>query len=397
MTFFSQPTPEQQARLEARSRELAARRERTRIRAEGDGGYGLGRRLLLAGTAILVLLGFCPAPYVLRQPGPVIDGLGELALEQGQEPSEIIRISGADAYEPTSGSLAVLTVNISGSPESEPTWFEAMLAWATPERDVLPIEAYYADGETGDERSAATTQEMADSQDVARAAALRELGYEVPSRIAVGAIAEDSPAQGILAEGDVLLAAEGAPIADVADLRAALVAHGLAPITLTIERDGAQQDVEVTPTLRAVEGVEQPALGIGGVATYDFPVDIEIGLGNVGGPSAGMMLSLGIIDKMTPGDLTGGRFIAGTGTIDDAGAVGTIGGIRQKLYGSIEAGAEAFLAASGNCAEATGEGAPDDIPVYAVDTLEEAKAAVEAIAAGATGGLTTCQAVAAGQ
>lgn len=394
MTFFSTPTPEQQARIDAQSAELAARRERTRLRGDdADRRTRMGSRLLTAGAAALVMLGFCPAPYVLRQPGPVFDGLGEIALEPGAEPEEIIQISGAEVHEPESGSLDVLTVNVQGTPEYEPSWFEALLAWATPERDVLPIEAYFADGETGEERDAATTQQMTDSQDVARAAALRQLGYEVPSRLEVAAVAEDAPAAGALQEGDVIVAVGGEPVADVLALRAAAEAAGLSPIALTIERDGVRQDVTVTPELRTIDGEDRPAFGIGGAAAYDFPVDIEISLGEVGGPSAGMMLALGIMDKLTPGDMTGGRAIAGTGTIDDAGAVGPIGGIRQKLYASIDAGAEAFLAPTGNCAEATDRGAPDDIPIYAIGTLDEAEAAVAAIAAGDASGLVTCEAV----
>lgn len=395
MTFFSQPTPEQQARIEATSRELAARRERTRQRGdEGERRTKLGSRLLTAGILATAALGFAPAPYVIRQPGPVFDALGEVRPTADSEPSEIITIENAPQYEPESGHLDVLTVNVAGNPQSEPTWFEVLLAWATPERDVLPVEAYYADGESAEVRNAETAAQMTSSQDLARVAALRELGYEVPSRLSVASVVEGGPSAGQLEEGDVLVSAGGQPVTDIASLRTILAANGTAPIEVVVLRSGVEQRATITPVMKELDGAESPVLAITAQQTFDFPVTIGISLGDVGGPSAGLMLTLAIIDKLTPGDMAGDRNIAGTGTIDTEGNVGPIGGIRQKIYASIEAGADAFLAPVENCAEATSRATPTSIPIYAVSTLDEARTVVDALAAGGdASGFRTCQQV----
>ena len=123
--------------------------------------------------------------------------------------------------------------------------------------------------------------------------------------------------------------------------------------------------------------------------TYDFPFEVQIQLDKVGGPSAGMMFALGIIDKLTPGQLQGGENVAGTGTIDQSGAVGPIGGIQQKLHGALESGATWFLAPADNCDEVTGN-IPDGLTVFSVSTLDQALTALEGIKTGDTSDLPTC-------
>jgi PDZ domain-containing protein len=123
----------------------------------------------------------------------------------------------------------------------------------------------------------------------------------------------------------------------------------------------------------------------------ELPVDVDFDIENIGGPSAGTMFALGIVDTLTPGEMTGGKSIAGTGTMDLAGNVGPIGGIRQKLVGASQAGAKWFLAPAGNCDEVVGH-VPAGLDVVQVGTLGEARDAVEAIAAGDGGSLPTCAA-----
>ena len=131
-------------------------------------------------------------------------------------------------------------------------------------------------------------------------------------------------------------------------------------------------------------------IGIQPGATYDFPFDVTVNLGTVGGPSAGMMLALGTYDKLTPGALTGGERIAGTGTITADGEVGAIGGIRQKMYGAQEADADWFLAPAANCNEVVGH-VPGGLEVFAVTTLDDALEVVETVAAGGdTSSLARC-------
>jgi len=123
---------------------------------------------------------------------------------------------------------------------------------------------------------------------------------------------------------------------------------------------------------------------------YDFPFEVSIQLDNVGGPSAGQMFALGIMDKLTPDSLNGGKRVAGTGTIDNVGNVGAIGGIRQKMYGARSAGATIFLAPASNCDEVTGH-IPAGLQVFAVKTLSDSVKVLDAVRAGSsTADLPTC-------
>ena len=125
---------------------------------------------------------------------------------------------------------------------------------------------------------------------------------------------------------------------------------------------------------------------------YTFPFEVMIQLNNVGGPSAGQMFALGIIDKLTTGKLNGGDHVAGTGTIDNEGNVGAIGGIRQKMYAAKDAGNSWFLAPQSNCDEVTGH-IPSGLTVFAVKTLDDSLAVMKAISShSSTAGLPSCPA-----
>jgi PDZ domain-containing protein len=217
-------------------------------------------------------------------------------------------------------------------------------------------------------------------------------------------VTEDGAAAGVLETGDVIESVNGVAVDGIEELKAELAANGAdSPATLVVrsaddpetgEPSDDARSIEVTP--RLAPGSTDPVIGIGVSYGYEFPFDVVIQLNDVGGPSAGMMFALGIIDKLTPGELNGGENIAGTGTIDDAGTVGPIGGIRQKLFGARDAGADWFLAPATNCGEVVGH-VPDGIRVFAVATLDEAMTAVETIADGGdTSALPTCEAVVAG-
>jgi PDZ domain-containing protein len=156
-------------------------------------------------------------------------------------------------------------------------------------------------------------------------------------------------------------------------------------LPVVVLRDGKEQTVEV----RTAESARGTVIGVGLRVEYDLPVDVTLRTGNVGGPSAGLMFSLAIYDVLTPGALTGGKDIAGTGTMEDDGTVGSIGGIRQKLIGARAAGAEFFLAPADNCPEVVG-GVPDGLQVLRVATFDEGLDAVRGIASGDVGTLPTC-------
>ncbi len=338
----------------------------------------------LVGVTVVALV---PAPYVIEQPGPVFDVLGNVQV--GGEDVPLIDIPTETTY-PTDGTLDMLTVSVSGNRESLPTWLEIAGAYFDPSKAVLPIDDVYSLGITVDDSNEQAAVDMANSQREAIAAALIELGYTFPSTLTVVDLAVGGPSEGLLQEGDIVLSVDGETFADVTGLRAAIASHGVeSPAEVVITRDGAEETIEITPELSADEE-PAPILGIVVGSEYDFPIDVTIQLENVGGPSAGQMFALGIIDKLTPGQLNGGSNVAGTGTISASGEVGAIGGIRQKLYGARGAGAEFFLAPESNCDEVTGH-VPAGLTVFAVQTLEDSLAVLEAVAgSGDISALPTC-------
>lgn len=340
-------------------------------------------------VAIVCALVFAitPSPYVIEQPGPVYNTLGEVTIKDAQTP--VISVDGATTYD-TSGALNMLTVSIVGNRENPLSWFEAGLAWFDPHKALLPVDAIFPAGQSSDEQSKVNQAEMVDSQQEAIAAALINMGYPVVRDVTVSALTEGSPSAGILEVNDIITSANGRPVNSVTDLRTQVNATNGAPVSLDIIRNGFAKSVSVTPT-KAESGAW--VLGIGAKVAYQFPVKVTIQLDNVGGPSAGMMFALGIITKMTPtGNLNGGKNWAGTGTIDADGHVGAIGGIAQKMAGARSAGAQYMLAPKSNCDEVIGH-IPAGLEVFAVETLDEARHDVETVASGGdTSQLARCTA-----
>lgn len=341
-----------------------------------------GRRvgwLLLALTLFGVFgLAVLPSPYVIERPGPVFDTLG--AVSVGGDEVPLITIPGEPTYD-TAGSLSLTTVNIYGNREQPPSWFEVIRAWIDPSQSVVPIDAVFPPGVSSEDRREQSRIDMENSQQEAIAAALRALGEPYESQLRVVETLEGSPAEGILRADDVILAVNDEPVRDVTALRAAIADNGTAdPASLLIERSGSERTVEVVPQLS--EGEQRvPVIGVLIAGEYVFPFEVEIELENVGGPSAGMMFALGIIDKLTPDSLAGGAEVAGTGTIAADGTVGPIGGIVQKMHGALDAGADWFLAPVENCGEVAGS-IPNGLEVFAVGTLDEAIGTLQAIADG---------------
>ena len=331
---------------------------------------------LTVALAALLVLTVLPTSFVIQRPGPVHNTLGTATDADGEE-VPLISIAGAETY-PTAGALDLLTVEVVGNRERTPSWFELATAWFDPSRAVVPIDDVFPQGQSTDERNEQSAAMMVDSQKEATAAALGELGYDVSPIVRVYALTEDSAAAGILEEGDAVVSANGTPVTDTATLRELIGAGEGAPVELGIERDGRPRSVTVIPTQAEVEGRTRWVIGITTMHDFDFPIQVTIQLDNVGGPSAGMMFALGISDRLSPGELNGGRDIAGTGTIDATGTVGPIGGIRQKLFGAKDAGASAFLAPQRNCGEVVGH-VPSGLRVFAVETLDDALTVLETI------------------
>jgi PDZ domain-containing protein len=218
---------------------------------------------------------------------------------------------------------------------------------------------------------------MDDSQNRAITVALTSLGYEmVPTDVIVIEILADLPADGVLQPGDSVNTVNGVEIVRSADVPGAL--DGLAPgdeLTLGITRAGSEMEVTLELAARD-DDPDAPIMGIVVRELTEPPFPVAIQAGNVGGPSAGMMHALAIIDTLTPGELTGGNVIAGTGTIEYDGSVGSIGGIRQKVVAAEAAGASVILVPAGNYEEAlTAE--RDIIDIVPIANLEEAIAYLE--------------------
>lgn len=352
---------------------------------------GVGVWALIVALIALVVLTFLPTPYVIQRPGPVYDTLGTAAGADGEQ-VPLISVEGAETFE-TGGTLDLTTVQVVGNRERTPSWFELALAWMDSSRAVVPLDSVFPAGVTTEQRDERNATLMVDSQHEATAAALNELGYDTGAEVAVVEVVEDAPAQGSLQPDDVITAIDGTAVTSAKELREAIQDAGGETVALTVLRDGEETVVEVTPE-KQVEGDQTTwIIGVTLRTDYDFEVDVTLQLDNVGGPSAGMMFALGIIDTLTPGELNGGENVAGTGTIEADGTVGPIGGIRQKLYGARDAGADYFLAPASNCDEVVGH-VPDGLTVLSTSTLEESLTALEAIADGGDlDALPTCDAV----
>jgi PDZ domain-containing protein len=352
-------------------------------------GRTVGWILLVAAVIGGFAFASVPAPYVIEQPGPVFNTLG--SVENAGKTVPLIEIPDRKTY-PTSGTLDMLTVNLVGDRSTSPSWVEVAQAWLDPSRAVLPLDSVYPVGTTVEESNKQSAVDMQNSQKDAVAAAVTQLGYPLESTLSVGGFSPGSPSSGVLEDGDVIVSVAGTAADSVAGLRAIIAKTGVGvPVDIVIKRKGVESTVSVTPA-ESTDASHAPIIGIYPSVAYTFPFEVKIQLENVGGPSAGQMFALGIIDKLTPGKLNGGAKVAGTGTIDADGDVGAIGGIRQKLYGAKNAGATWFLAPYSNCNEVTGH-IPNGLSVFAVKTLSDSLAALKAISSGgSTAGLLTCPA-----
>lgn len=355
----------------------------------------VGLVFLAAALVLAIVLSILPAPYLIEQPGPVFDTLGTNDFNGKQTP--LVSIDGHATY-PTSGSLDLLTVSVVGNQTQRPNWAEIVGAWFDPSKAVIPVEEIYPTGVSNKQVDQQNTIDMEQSQKSAITAALDHEGYDVGTALTVSAVEKGSPADGVLKKGDVVSSINGVDLSensDVDTLRALIAKNGdkAARITFTrpgdpVAQGGQLRTASITP--EEVQGTY--LLGIGATVSYDFPFKVSLKLADVGGPSAGQMFALGIIDKLTPGNLNGGKKVAGTGTITANGTIGAIGGIRQKMYGAKAAGATVFLAPSSNCNEVTGH-IPSGLSVYSVKTLDQSVTVLETIAdKGDTSKLPTCPA-----
>lgn len=324
-------------------------------------------------------LSFIPLPYVILQPGPITNTLGKL---DGQA---IVQVKGATSY-PAEGNLDFTTVRVVGGPGVRVNAFELLTAAVREDEEIFRREEIYPEETTREEIQQENAAEMVDSQEVAAAIALRETGHVVPEKVIVSSIPDGSPSKGVLEAGDEFVSVAGVRVADATQVQEAIRGHEAGtPVEMVVKRKGKETPLSV-PT-RDNNGTTVVGVLLG--RDYDLPVDVTITAGEVGGPSAGTMFTLAVYDVLTPGNLTGGKHIAGTGTMQPDESVGPIGGIRQKLAGARAGGAEWFLAPADNCGEVRGH-VPDGLNVLRISTFDDALAAVEGIASGSTESLPTC-------
>ena len=323
---------------------------------------------LVGGVAFLTI---APTPYLVEQPGPVYNLFSKISGKP------VISISGRKSYK-TSGSLNMLTVTLQGNSTKGASWFEVGLAKLDESKKILKITDIYPPGWNDEKLNEESDVMMLDAQANAKAAALNLLGIPYDSYQAVTFVDLKGAAGKVLKAGDKVVTIQGQPVTDLDQIKSLVQAtKGKKPVVLDIIRGTKKMTVQVTPQL--VDGDWRIGVYISAVPEFPFKIDIQVG--NVGGPSGGQMLALAIYDQLTPGALTGGKNIAGTGTVDPEGNIGPIGGIVQKMYGTDRAAIKWFFAPSSNCDEVIGH-IPDGLSVVKVSTLQDSLAALKVISSG---------------
>ncbi|MFE0171565.1 PDZ domain-containing protein [Streptomyces sp. NPDC059002] len=353
---------------------------------------------MLASTLMLIAL-LCAGvlikvPYSEMSPGPTVNTLGD------HDGEPVLQISGHKTY-PTTGNLNMTTVSVT-SADYRMNLAEAVYGWLAHDNIVVPHDTLYPNGKTEQQSSQENAEEFSQSQESAKVAALKELDIPVKTQVIVNTVYKDSPAEGRLHAGDVIKKVDGKPVKELTDVAKLVtqrkagqdVVFTVVPVKEAAAAEKAHkeptrtEDVKMT-TEKAKDG--RAIVGIEAGTDHTFPFTIDIKLADVGGPSAGLMFALGIVDKLTPEDLTGGKFVAGTGTITDKGKVGPIGGIEMKTVGAREKGAEYFLTPKDNCATAAKD-VPDGLTLIKVDTIDDAVKSLESLRKGDTADLPKCTA-----
>lgn len=313
-----------------------------------------------------------PVPYVTFSPGPTVNVLG------GNNGKDFISVEGREVFR-DKGALRLTTVIPSGPSDkvSIPAMFAA---WVSPKQAVYPRDTLYGKSDTRKSVRQQSAAQMASSQDNAVASALGALDIPFTTKVAVAAVEKDGPADGKLEAGDGIVSVNGKDVRGVSQVTDMIRPLPVgSPVAITVRRGGELRQFELTTTA-APDDSKASAIRVSiQAAGYSFPFKVGLRLDqNIGGPSAGLMFAMGIYDVLTPGSLTGGRVIAGTGEIDGEGKVGPIGGIQQKLVGAQSDGARLFLVPAENCAEAlAGHYDPDKMRLVKVTDLDDAIADVK--------------------
>jgi Lon-like protease len=331
----------------------------------------LGGVLFVRGDVPCELLVTQPACEVALLPGPAEDTLGK------------IEVADADVY-PPDGELLLTTVAVQDD-LSLSAWLDARRSRIV---DAVPRDSVFPPGSDRHDVAEQNAALMADSQLVATIAALRALGHDFDGEGALVSSVVDDAVTDELVDGDVIVAVDGVEVAESRDVVEAV--RRASPgdrVTLQVrDADGDERETVVTLG-RSPEDPDRAYIGVLLTTDLDLPVDVTIDAGVIGGPSAGLMFALSIIELLGPEDLTGGHVIAGTGTVDTDGAIGAVGGVRQKVVGAATAReddepASVFLVPRGNLPDARSAVVANDLLLVPIDTLDEALDAMDALRAG---------------
>jgi Lon-like protease len=357
---------------------------------------------MLASTLVLIALlcvgALLKTPYAEMSPGPTVNTLGT------SDGRPVLSFKGAPRTYPTSGHLNMVTVEVT-NPQFRMNVADALTGWLAHDDVVVPHDTLYPAGTTEQESTQENAEEFSQSQESAKVSAFKVLHMKVVTHVNVASVLKGSPAQGKLHAGDLIEAVDGKPVTRTADVAKLVTDHKpgenvvftvIPAATAAAAKKANREPVgtrQVTvKTAQSHDGGKSRAIvGIEAGTDHTFPFTANIRLANVGGPSAGLMFSLGIVDKLTPGSLTGGKFVAGTGTIDDSGTVGPIGGIPLKMIGARDAGAQYFFSPAGNCAEAAAD-TPKGLTLVKVKNISDAMTSLADIRAGKTADLPRCSA-----
>ncbi|NUS42809.1 MAG: PDZ domain-containing protein [Mycobacteriaceae bacterium] len=351
----------------------------------------VNRRIATLLVALGPLLGLgiagsvATVPYVALGPGPTFNTIG--TVDDNGQVKQVVAIEGAQT-EPVSGNLNMTTVSV----RDKLTIFQAFGLWLSSDHGIVPRAEVYPPDRSRQDVDKDNAADFAKSENSAEIAALRYLKYPITVvAVGVGEVGDKSPAKGILNEGDQLLSVDGVPVKTAKGVQEQVSAHKPGTeLPIEVRRDGKQQNVKV----KLGERPDDKSKGFLGITPEEqdkaeVPFKVHFNLTDIGGPSAGLMFSLAVVDKLSPGELSGGTFIAGTGTIDDQGKVGPIGGITYKMIAARQAGAITFLVPADNCSEAR-EHIPAGLRLVKVDTLPGAVSALESLSTG--GPAPTCDA-----
>lgn len=325
------------------------------------------------------IVAMTPVPFVTYSPGATHD----LFARGDRAP---IEVAGAPSF-PATGSLLVATTTVT-RPDAPVSLPEVLYAHVAPDREVFPRDAVYAAGSTSAEIRNREVQQLATSQSDAAAAALRSAGFVVRQVPMVQSVAQTGPAVDKLFPGDFVMAVDGVPTPTVAAVRAEIEKRSIGEsVTFTVQRDmpdGRRETLAVpVDTTASKTQANLPVWGGNMVMGYAHDPRITFTLDpTLGGPTNGLILALGVFDRVTSDNVVGGRIVSGTGIIDGAGNVSPVGGVREKLVGAERARAEVFFVPSGNCGDLVG--VTSSARIVSVSTLDDAISALDALADPAT-------------